>query len=135
MMHINSSDLQHTYSDNIYNKKIVILGPVPPPLGGISVHIQRVGVKLVKQKNHVAFFDSTQVWRFYYKYLIKLIKFLTLQRPNIIYYHTLYGHGILELLSLVIFKTIFSVQFITIDHDCRYLYTKTKKFKKCLKKF
>lgn len=47
--------MEHTYWDNVTNKKIAILGRYPPPLGGISIHIKRVIAKLRAQKNKVAF--------------------------------------------------------------------------------
>lgn len=51
--------LKHSYSDGIYNKRIAILGNYPPPLGGVSVHIQRVMHKFKQQGNTVHHFDTS----------------------------------------------------------------------------
>ena len=56
--------LKHIYSDAVYNKKVAILGPLPPPLGGVAVHIQRVGAKLRRQKNQVHHFNTTAEYRY-----------------------------------------------------------------------
>ena len=38
------NSLIHSYSDTIANQKIAILGPYPPPLGGVS-DLDRTGSK------------------------------------------------------------------------------------------
>lgn len=62
--------MEHTYWDNVTNKKIAILGRYPPPLGGISIHIKRVIAKLRAQKNKVAFFETGQSLRFKFFFCI-----------------------------------------------------------------
>lgn len=69
--------MKHSYTDNLHNKRIAILGPLPPPLGGVSVHVQRVIVKLTHQHNHVIHFDTCVEYRYrlFVLYLVRLLFF------------------------------------------------------------
>lgn len=121
--------LEHYYSHEITQKNIVILGPTPPPIGGISIHIKRVIQKFKEQDNIVSTFDTTQPFSSYRKYLASLLKFLILNNPDIVYYHTLYGNELSELLLIIIVKIMMRYKLVIVDHDCRYLYTKNQLFK------
>lgn len=50
---------KHKYSENIKNQKILIFGPKLPPIGGVSVHIDRLKKVYEKNNNLVNIFDST----------------------------------------------------------------------------
>lgn len=112
---------EHCYSNAITNKKISILGPYPPPLGGISVHIKRVGEKLQKQQNNVTFFDTIKRPKLFVSYLLHLFNFLQDKQPEIVYYHTPYSFGgVYEFLFLIILQKLLSFEFVLIEHDARY---------------
>lgn len=127
--------MKQSYSDHIQNKRIVIIGRYPPPLGGISVHIERVITKLKLQHNKVFFFEATQAvrFRFFRLYQLILLSFLLWRRPNIVYYHTLYLHRSLdELASIVLIKKIVPYEIVIVDHNCRYIYEQGAQFKQKL---
>lgn len=124
--------MKHEYSNDIYNARVALLGPLPPPLGGVSVHVERMIAKLQQQNNCVSHFDTTNEIR--YKkffgimvYCIRLFFFLIINRPSIIMYHTTYlRNALIELLFLVCFKKILSIKFLLIEHDCRFVYHLTE---------
>lgn len=121
------------YSDGIFNKKIVIIGLKPPPLGGIAVHIDRVITKLLNQNNSITLIDVIKESKNrsklgYLSYLINLIKGI---KPDIIYYHTLSLRKLpLELATLILLKRQFKSQLILIDHTPRFFYGKNWFYKK-----
>ena len=112
--------LTHRYSNNISNKKILILGPYPPPFGGVSIHIKRVAEKLKQQNNTVTIFN-TATKRTKTKALLSLLKKLFLTRPHIVYYHEP-TESIQKLALVIMLKYLFFYRLVTIDHDCRLLY-------------
>lgn len=108
------------------------MGPLPPPLGGISTHIERIAKKLQHQNNRVYHWQSAAEYRYryFFAYLIKLIFFLLFHRPDILYFHTLYlSNGLSELWLLTFLKKILRYRLILIEHDCRYLNTKSLRWK------
>lgn len=116
--------MKHLYSDTIYNKKIIICGPVPPPYGGVAVHIKRIQEKLRNQDNIVIIFDASayisrlQRW-------CNLITCLYKNKFTLIYYHTLYN-SIIEWLLVFIYSKIFNVTLHLVDHDCEHLDRRSK---------
>lgn len=126
------NELKHIYTDDIHNKRIIILGPTPPPLGGVSVHVQRVIAKLKKQANHVIHFNTCREfrYRFFYMYLLYLFYFLMKYKPHELHLHTLYlSNGLCELRFIIWLKKILKFDVILIEHDCRYLYKQSKSWK------
>lgn len=123
--------LEHLYSDTIHNKKILILGPLPPPLGGVSVHIHRVTQKFIQQNNTVINFDATCYTSRFVRTIQLIVSFIK-HKPDIVYHHTLY-HSYLEWVLVIIFKLICQYQLVLIDHDCRDLYKRSQFFKKILR--
>lgn len=124
--------LNHCYSNDVWHKKIAVLGNYPPPLGGVSVHIARAIHKLRAQGNTVYHFD-TSVRGNRFLYAIKLCIFLLTKRPDIIYYHTLdLNRSLVECTILIVAKKIIRAQFIIIEHNCRHLYTRNDRYKKQL---
>ncbi len=132
--------LSHDYSKNVFNKRIAILGILPPPYGGISVHIQRV-IPIFKKQNNDVFFFSVVCWFRNIKlcyigfvsYLLYLFFWLCIRWPKIVYFHTLFlSCRLTELRLLLFFKKISGAKLILIDHNNRFLDLKSKKYKKKL---
>jgi glycosyltransferase involved in cell wall biosynthesis len=125
--------LEHMYSSGVFNKKIVIIGISPPPLGGIAVHITRVRAKFLAQKNAVAMVDVIKQSKNrsklgYFTYLASLIKKI---RPDIIYYHTLSLRSMpIELGLLILLNALCKSQLVLIDHTPRFFYGKSWTYKK-----
>ncbi len=122
----------HSYSRNITNKKIAILGLYPPPFGGVSVHIQRVADQFLQQHNKVYLF-ATEQWlrRIFPLYMVKLVVWILIKRPQYIYYHSSYlNFSIAELVLLSFVKSLLRSSMTIVDHDCRHLYTRSDRYKR-----
>ena len=130
-------ELQHRYSESIAGKKIAVFGPYPPPIGGISIHVQRVIAKMKNQNNNVHCFHTTaEVRRFFLLYIIKLIAFIFWFRPNEVHYHSTYLYNSLsELRVLFLLKKFIRFSVLFVEHDCRYIYKKDETFKKKISHF
>ena len=116
--------MKHLYSDDIVNVQVAVVGPLPLPLGGVSVHVERVIHKLRTQKNTVYHFDSTNEWRYrlYFFYALQLILFLLFRRPKIVIYHTSYlSNALLDMRIICWYKQLFGCNYILVEHDCRYV--------------
>lgn len=128
----------HTYSDTIFNKKILMCGPpLPPPYGGISVHFQSITHKFERQGNTVYHQNTlaTYRYRWYSWYLLQLAYRVLSIRPDVVYYHTLsLPKSDYELKLLVGLKRLFSYKLITVDHDCLHLLKRPAKFRHALNK-
>lgn len=137
----------HTYSDTLYSRSIMVCGPVPPPLGGVSVHVQRLIYKLKKQGNCVVTQNTESLYknswaltcikRVPLKYLAQLIYIVTFcmrlirKRPAVIIYHMCYARTILpELVVMLIYRFFSAAQVMLVEHDCRHMYERTHHFKK-----
>ena len=83
------------------NSKILLVGPYPPPLGGISVHIKRLGRILTKNGYKVDLFDTNIRFKSKIKRLpkiinlLKLIKAITFTQYDIVHIQYLYKGYIL----------------------------------------
>jgi glycosyltransferase involved in cell wall biosynthesis len=112
----------HQYSDHFCNQTIGIIGPYPPRIGGISIHIKRVVYKLKQQNNQISIIDvatiPTRLGRWW-----ALIKFLHQNRTDTIFYHTLYNSSI-EWLITVLGRYLYRYQLILVEHSPRYLYAR-----------
>lgn len=127
-------ELYHTYSDGLTGKKIVLLGPYPPPLGGVAVHVMRVMEKLKRQNNVVRCFDTTarHRWR-YWLYLIKLIFFLLSKRPDYVIYNTIYlANSMPEMQMVFSMQKLMKYKIMYVEHDCRHMYQRDTMWKKSL---
>ncbi len=123
--------MKHVYTNGIHHKCIALLGPLPPPLGGVSVHVERVISKL-KDDNHVVHFDTCVEYRyrFFIIYLLRLIFFLFKYKPHELHLHTLYlSNGLRELEWIMRMKRLLRYDVILIEHDCRYMYKQSKQWK------
>lgn len=126
--------MKHAYTDSILNKRIALLGPLPPPLGGVSVHVERVIAKL-KDDNHVVHFDTCVEYRyrFFIIYLLRLIFFLFKYKPHELHLHTLYlSNGLHELQWIIRMNWLLHYDVILIEHDCRYMYKQSHQWKQKL---
>ncbi len=132
------SVFEHIYSNNIFNKKIAILGIEPPPLGGISIHVQRVAKKFRDQKNSVYIFDTEKRRGGYFRflrYIFLLTRFLWRVKPDIVYHHTVtcfFNGRLIELPLLILLKWLLGYQFIMIDHVSRFFTVQCWWYKKVL---
>ena len=118
--------MKHAYSDGLYNQRIALFGPLPPPLGGVSVHVERVMHKLKNQHNDVFVFNSVSEWRyrFFIMYAFQFIFFLVRTRPHILIYHTTYlSNAIIELRLLLFLKHVLGYTLYLIEHDFRFIGT------------
>lgn len=127
--------LDHRYSHTIVGKKVAILGPLPPPFGGVSVHCARVTTKFEQQNNNVFHFNTTAEYRyrFFLLYRALLTLFLLRHRPHIVYYHTSYlANALAEMQLLAFVKKVCGYSFILVEHDCRFMYKVSEQYKKRL---
>jgi len=106
-------DLQKIYPRG---KKILFIGTVPPPLGGVSVHLSRLFDLMQKEKYDVHIFDFSK------KYLISFQKYLLLSlliihnHFDIIHIHS--SH--LKLIILIrLLKKIKKFKLYFTDHNLR----------------
>ena len=123
----------HSYSKNITNKKVAILGIYPPPLGGVSVHIQRVADQFLQQGNRVYLFTTEQRLRkiCFPVYLMQLLIWILIKRPQYVYYHSSYlSYSIADMVLLSLLKPILRYSMTVVDHDCRHLYTRSDRYKR-----
>ncbi len=123
----------HSYSHNVTNKNIAVLGLYPPPYGGVSVHIRRVVDQLLQQHNKVYLFNTEQRLRslFFPLYILKLFVWIIYQRPHQLYYHSTYLKGsIVELLLIALLKPLLRYSLSIVEHDCRHLYKRSSRYKR-----
>ena len=114
----------------IFSKRIktLIVGPYPPPLGGVSVHIYRL-IKLLRSNGYsIGSFDVSKKEYFKgYTYLRLLFKII-LGRYGCVHLH-LNDTNIFKLCFL--FKKVFpKMEIFLTSHNERFLYSITKELKK-----
>jgi len=139
---MNNYELHHTYSDNITHKRVFIIGPYPPPLGGVSVHVKRVAEKLIRQHNIIYQINPEDLYPFSFLrmmpfkycaqigYLIKLSAMLLYYRPQIVIYHAFcMRNSIPELMLMSMLKKIISCTVMFVEHDCRHMYQQSRIWK------
>ncbi len=125
--------LKHSYSDNIQNKRILIIGLTPPPLGGVSVHIERVGRKFKQQRNVVKHFYSEPRYRYrlIFIYLIHLIYVMFKFKPDKVYVNTLFlPNGLQELRCIVWLKRFLAFDITLVEHNGRWPSQRGESWKK-----
>lgn len=114
-------ELKHTKGirtlENFHEKKsIIVIGPFPPPIGGVSVHISRLVNKLGNQFNIIKINTSKNRWLQFFKFLKALILALTSPFEYIVHNHvfSLKSNFIIVLLS-----KIFRIKYIQTFHSFR----------------
>ncbi len=123
----------HSYSQNITNKRVAILGIYPPPFGGVSVHIRRVADQFLQQHNKVHLFNTERRLRrlFFPFYLMKLFLWLLFNRSHYVYYHSNYlKNSIADLVIISVLRPILRYKVIIVEHDCRHLYRRSSLYKR-----
>jgi glycosyltransferase involved in cell wall biosynthesis len=113
----------------------MILGPLPPPLGGVSVHVERVITKLKKQHNDVVHIETCAEYRYRFLmiYIVRLLLLLCWYRPDQVHLHTLYlRNGLCEFKWIMRLKKVLHYDVLLIEHDCRYLYKRSEQWKRDL---
>ena len=106
----------HSYTNNIINQKVLLVGVFPPPLGGIAVHLQRVARQLEAQGCKVWCWDvvASHYWR--------LVKFVLKKRPEVIIYHTMQLRRVpLELLLLLLASKLLDSKLVVVIHSSRFV--------------
>lgn len=122
-------NVMHRYTNDIFNKKILIIGPYPPPLGGVAVHIKRIEHKLKAQDNIVTIHNTGKKYSFKISSFIALVKKILVTRPDVVIHHEP-TESLQKLFTTIIVKYLLRYKIISVDHDCRLLYTFSKIKKK-----
>ncbi|WP_066389207.1 glycosyltransferase family 4 protein [Neobacillus mesonae] len=99
-------------TNNYLQKKILIIGPYPPPIGGLSIHLKRLGhFLMMNTKEEFAIFDDSKQGKAEIKkppYLFSgskvlfLLKLLLFGKNKIIHYHS--HNWIIRFLLIIIGK-------------------------------
>jgi len=126
------------YYKDIKNKRIAIFGITPPPIGGVSVHIDRITKKFTENTN-----NNNKVYNFKTEfrgrryllapYLFYAAIFLIYHKIDIVYYHSSYlPNSFTEILFLSRLKKYlkfinFKFKLILVEHNCRHMYKRSKK--------
>lgn len=129
--------MKHAYTKGLYNKRVVVLGPLPPPLGGVSVHVQRVGALLQQQANVVCHINTCVEYRYRFLmlYLLKVTLLLLRFRPHELHLHTLYlSNSLSELCLIMLVKRMLCFEVVLIEHDCRHVYQRSKLWRDTLRR-
>lgn len=113
------------YWQQVTGKRILIIGPLPPPLGGVAVHVARVAEKLRALHNDVSIHASEPCGRslFFWLYAACLRWRIRQQRPTDIYYHGTYlPNSDRELMLLGTLQKKYAFTLHIVEHDCRHLH-------------
>jgi glycosyltransferase involved in cell wall biosynthesis len=108
----------------VYKTTVAVLATCPPPLGGISIHAQRVVALLRMRNNRVYQFDIEHEYQqvFFFIYYIKLIAWLIYMHPKTIHYHGISLHRhVLELFVLVFYAYCRKAHITIIHHSSRFV--------------
>jgi glycosyltransferase involved in cell wall biosynthesis len=100
---------------NHCNKKVLIVGPLPPPYGGVSVHISRF-INLLKTNFSFDFIDESPVRKKDYFNLrsLNFTRYLKkIRSTELFYIHS--GNNLLRIINLV-FGKIFGKKIILVLH-------------------
>ncbi len=118
---------EHTYWQEITDKRVLIIGPMPPPLGGVAVHVARVATYLRDQHNTVQIFNSEPCGRslLFWLYAARLRYTINNFKPTDIHYHGTYlPNSDRELILIGNLQQQYDFTLTIVEHDCRHLYTR-----------
>jgi glycosyltransferase involved in cell wall biosynthesis len=96
------------------NKKIILIGPVPPPSGGISIHIKRLSILLEKDFD-IDFIDEANPAKPGYFNVRSLNIFKYIKKvwsSDVLYIHS--GHHILRMFHVLMGKLFFRKVILTL---------------------
>jgi len=82
------------------DKSILIIGPYPPPLGGVSVHVKRLFLLLKKNDFNVSVFNTARRSKFWGQNYFKLLITLLFQNFDVIHLHN-YNYKVLLVIKFV----------------------------------
>lgn len=104
-------------------KKILIIGPLPPPLGGVSVHVYR----LHKALKNSQVFDLSQKQNFKGHMYIELFKLMMSSNFDVVHLH---AYDVKLIITLKLLKLFKKFEIIATSHNPRLFDTdsKIKKF-------
>lgn len=116
------------YWQEITGKRILIIGPMPPPLGGVAVHVARVAAFLCEQHNKVQLFHSEPLGRslLFWLYAARLRYTIKNFKPTDVHYHGTYlPNSDRELRLLGKLQQQYDFTLTIVEHDCRHLYRRS----------
>ena len=122
-----AQDPNNNYS--IYHSKVLIVGIIPPPMGGMSIHIQRLAHLLERQGCNVYLWDvcKRQAGLSQIKYYWSLWHFCLKFKPQWIMYHAINMRGTpLELFVLWLASSWTGSKISVTVHSIRFLENKNK---------
>jgi len=105
------------------NNKILFIGPYPPPLGGVSVHIKRITHILKKEGYNIHICNTSKNCQSRYINFFNLLKSIYLGNYDIIHIH---GLSIKTDLMIFLFKYLKKYKIYFTDHNPRLLINKNK---------
>lgn len=112
------------------NKKILFIGPYPPPLGGVSVHMKRL-IEILRKKGHkIHVFDASKKYKLKGANFIKLFQTIYFNSYDIIH---IQRFDMRKLLILLLFKYFKKSKIYYTDHNPR-LFDNTNKLTNYFKK-
>lgn len=95
-------------------KKLLIIGPLPEPFGGVSVHIYRLS-ELMKSEYSISFIDESKELKPTYFNIYKLDIFGYFKRlfsADLIHIHS--GNSLIRILQIILSKFLFKKVVVTI---------------------
>lgn len=114
------------------NSSILLVGPYPPPLGGVSVHIERLVRILTKNGYEVDVFNTSEKCKLKSITFIELLQVLLCTNHDIIHIHTPH---IKKILLFLLIRYLKQSKIYYTDHNPR-LFEKNNSLIKCIgKKF
>lgn len=104
-----------------FNNKVLVIGILPPPRGGMSVHVERLINVLNDNGSKVFHIDGIKDYSNKIFYFYKLIKALIFFKPKVVFYHNISLHTWpLELFLLTFLKFFVGYKIININHNNRF---------------
>jgi glycosyltransferase involved in cell wall biosynthesis len=105
------------------NAKILIVGPTPPPFGGVSVHINRLKMMILKNGHQVDLFYTSKKFKSKILNSIKLAYLILKNNYNIIHIHHYFRF---YMLVVFVMKFIKNYKVYFTDHNPRLFEKKSK---------
>jgi len=102
-----------------YRMEIALIGPYPPPMGGVSVHIQRLAMRLIENGINCTVYKTNRIG---YKNNAdssknRFFKFYFVPKENIIHFHSS-GYE-LKILIIVLYYIILGKKLVITYHSLR----------------
>ena len=123
------------YFEQCVKQRVLIVGMLPPPLGGIGVHIKRKCAFLRAHGAQVYVIDvcKESAVRSKIGYAWSLMRRVLSFQPHVVYYHTLsLRSNFVELILLIMLKWCRGSKLVIVEHSGRFLYARSWLYKKIL---